>query len=47
MDLTGEEFTERIRYYCDVLMPARDIVRNGIEKRYHVCGDILTALVKD
>ncbi len=44
MDLTGEEFIERIMYYRDVLMPARNIVRKGIEQRYNVG---LLLLVKD
>lgn len=36
MELVGGEFTERILYYTDVWMPARAIVRKGINQRFDV-----------
>ncbi len=36
MDLVGSELCERIQYYTNVWMPARDIVKKGINGRYNV-----------
>ena len=36
MKLVGSEFCDRIQYYTKVWMPARDIVKKGINERYNV-----------
>ena len=34
--LTGEEFTERVRYYAFAWLPARDIVLKALQERHSV-----------
>ena len=34
--MAGEELRDRIIYYRDVWMPARDIVKKGIDERFNV-----------
>ena len=36
MALTGLEFTDRVLYYGEAWWPAREIVKEALDKRYEV-----------